>query len=328
MKVFFSNYHISVNSCFVDDLSAIGLEVVMPNAEFAKGRIGFFAPNDEHVGKTGVSLVSYEQFMKLEPIAIVIPCNQMYEDFMRLYEQRGKVDTLVFLPALSNSIDTFDLAGSDFVISHDLTFHRMSKAKYKVLYFNKPKVMIRAKVDYEKVFREKKIKLYINNFDKEGFEPEYEAANELNQKLALRSEFPYPKIPFYGYGMADGWLSMKDTQRSIVDSMFTLVFKRRETWGQMVNESMLLGTPCIFLRKFINSTFTEYLITPDTAIVCDTLDEIVDRLNRMTFEEYETLCVQAQTMSEMYTDSYYRQKQLVWLFDKVIKEMEVRNATR
>ena len=44
-RIFFSNYHISVNRPLVEDLVACGLEVVMPDGSFP---ISFFAPNDQH----------------------------------------------------------------------------------------------------------------------------------------------------------------------------------------------------------------------------------------------------------------------------------------
>ncbi len=191
MKIFFSNYHISVNNCFVDDLYAIGMQVVMPTIDFAKGRIGFFAPNDEHSKKHGVSLISYEQFMQSEPMAIVIPCNQMYEDFMRLYEERGKKDILVYLPALSTSIDVFPVDGADFVISHDLTVHRACHAKHKILYFNKPRILIDKKYsneDIEELFEF--INLFLNfkneKYDKLFYE-ELEKMPKTKERESLNS---------------------------------------------------------------------------------------------------------------------------------------------
>lgn len=316
MKVFFTNYHISVNDCFVDDLSAIGLEVILPSIEFAKGRIDFFAPNDQHRGKPGVKIVEYDEYMAMEPMAIILSCDSLKGDFMKLYHERGDKDTIVLLTAKSNSETTFALEGNDFVISHDLIYHRLCKAKYKILYFNRPTVFDLGEKDYRKAYDEKKINLYVNNFMQERFNPEREKSEKFRELWGR-------PVPFYGYGMKDGWLSMEDTQKKMQDSMFTLVFKRPETWGQMVNESMLQGTPCIFLREFmIYSAFKEYLITPDTAIVGDTVEELVARINSLSFEEYDNLCFEAKKMSEMFTEKNNRLDKLRWLFSKVQLDLD------
>lgn len=317
LKVLFSNYHISVNAGLVDDLLAIGLEVLLPHdRDFAPGRIDFFAPNTEHKYKEGARIIGYDEFMHEEPMAILVPCIQHVEDFHRLYRERGEKDVLVYLPANSNAIDHFPLDGSDYVMAHDLWFYRQCKAKYKMMYFNRPLVLRSPKNQDElkKSFEQKALKLYINNFDREGYEPEYEDAQLLRERYARAVGW---RIPFYGYGMPDGWPSMKDVQDNMVNSMFTVVFKRRETWGQMVNESMLLGTPCIFLKEYINSTFTQYLITPETALICDSIDEIVERVTSMTWGEYQTLVNESFYQSNMFCDNNNRRQKLSWLFEKV-----------
>lgn len=323
MKCFVNNYHISVNKTLVDDLCAIGLEVIMADQSFESGKhIRFYAPNDEHKGKA--KLVSYQQFMEIkEPIAILTPCMQMVEDMQKLYVARGKKDVMVYLTANSDAINWFDVDGADFVISHDLDFHRKTNARYKMLYFNKPTILIPPKTEKElrTAYTGKKIKLYINNFDKAGFEPEYQQALEFRKLYEKATGW---RVPFYGYGMEDGWLSMEDTQKSMVDSMFSLVYKRRDTWGQMVNESMMLGTPCIFQKQFIYSTFKEYLINDDTAIVAEDNQTIIDRVLAMSYPEYETLVNEAYSQSYMFCDDKHRQSKLAWLFDKVAKDPKMR----
>lgn len=323
MKCFVSNYHISVNRTLVDDLVAIGLDVIMPDKTFEKTHIWFYAPNDEHQGKPRVQLVSYNYFIGIEePMVLLIPCMQMIDDIMKLYQTRGERDVIVYLTANSDAERWFDLNGVDYLMTHDLDFHRKTTAKYKMLYFSKPTVLIPPKDEKQlrTAYNGKKLKLYINNFDKEGFEPEYASALEL-RKLWL--EATGWRIPFYGYGMEDGWLSMQETQSSMVDSMFSVVFKRRDTWGQMVNESMMLGTPCIFRKEYIYSTFKEYLINDDTAIVGQSNHEIVDRLLAMTFEQYETLVNESFSQSHMFCNDDIRQDKLRWLFDKVSKDAKM-----
>lgn len=328
MNVFFTNYHISVNGCLVHDLLSIGHNVIMPSTEMARGRISFFAPNDEHRGKaifssasqvvsrSDVRIVNYHEYLDMEPMAMIIPCDQLYADMMRLYEARGKKDVIVYLPALSTSTDTFPLDGSDFVIGHDLAFFRQCKAKYKILYFNQPNVLDVGEKDIEKTYRERKIKLYINNFFDLRFEPERTRAEQFEKLWGS-------KIPMYGYGNPDGWPSMMDVQKHMVDSMFSLVFKRPETWGQMVNESMQHSTPVVMLREFMQyGNFRDYLLTYDNAIIGDTVEELIARINSLSLEQYETMCFEAKQMSKLFCEDTNRQEKLAWLFDKVYGKLE------
>lgn len=326
MKVFFSNYHISVNNCFVDDVLATGNEIVVPSQVFGESQIGFFAGNHEHYGKHGVVVVEYNQFLQLEPMALVLNCSQMYDDIMRFYEVRGRVDQIVFLSSqigIGEWVSQKDSWHSDYLISHSLDWHRKSPAKYKMLYYNRPKVLESFKTTDEmrNCFEQKKIKLYINHFENKlkymaggNFAKEHAEAIKLRQ---LWEDKYNVYIPFYGAENPDGYLSMNEVQSNIKDSMFTLVFKGHETWGQMVNESMQIGTPCIFLRKFLVDMFTEHLINQDTAIVADTVEEVFDIIQNMTFEQYENLCWQAFSSSNLYCADVPRQRQLKWLLDKI-----------
>ena len=318
MKVFTSNYHISVNPTLVDDLLAIGMEVIMPSQDFAKKRIEFFAPNDEHTGK-GVRMIEYREFLQIpEPIVIITPCMHHIEDFERLYVDRGRKDVMVYLTANSDAKNWYPHK-MDYVMSHDLHLHRNGDIKYKILYFNKPTVTVKPKTEAElrRSFDENKLKLFINNFDQPGFEPEYQAAQKLKRMWFTETGV---ELPFYGYGMPDGWPQPPETHKLMVDCKFNIVFKRRETWGQMVNESMMLGTPCVFLEEFIYSTFEEYLITNDTAIVAKTVEEAVKRMKEMTWEQYQSLVNEAYSQSQMYCNDDVRRQKLAWLFDKVARD--------
>lgn len=316
LKCFTTNYHISVNNTLVKDLIAAGLEVAMPDGSFG---ISFYAPNDEHRAN-GAQIVGKSQFMSMEPMAILIPCMQLVEDFMKLWEERGKVDKLILLTANSDHSSLWKTVPTDYLISHDLAYHRQFTGKYKILYFNRPTILRHAKTEDElyKSFNEKKIKLYINNFYKPGFEPELEQAEYLRKLWLDKTGWT---IPFYGYDNPDGWPSMQETQNHMVDSMFTLVSKRRETWGQCVNESMLLGTPCIFFKQFFNSTFTEYEMNQDTAVIGDTAEDIVANILSMRYEDYQTLVNEAYSQADMFTTDINRQNKLRWLFDKVAEDL-------
>jgi hypothetical protein len=85
----------------------------------------------------------------------------------------------------------------------------------------------------------------------------------------------------------------------------------------MVNESMQLGTPCIFLNEFINNTLKHYEITEDNSIIGDSVEELVDKITSMSLIDYETLCMASQTISKLYCADEPRLAQLKWLFSKM-----------
>lgn len=330
MKVFWQNYHVSVNDGIVNDMLAAGLEVVVPLADFHPNHIGFFAGNDEHFNKPGVIPVTYSYFLTMEPMAIIINCSQLYEDMMKLYRDRGEIDTIVDL-CTQMGMGEWLQTKSDYLITHELDWHRKSSAKSKILYFSRPNVRVPRKTDEEirKSYEEKKVKLYINHFvtslkfgDNRAYTGELYDANEFKR---LWNEKYNWDIPYYGADNPGGYLTQEATQLEIKDSMFTLVFKGHETWGQMVNESMLIGTPCIFLDKYIVDMFTEYLITDDTAIKGKTVEELMDKITNMSFEQYENLVKEAEWASEMFTSAPIRIDKLQWLFSKVKEDLESKN---
>lgn len=325
MKLLTSNYHISVNRTLIDDLVAIGLEVIMPSQSFAHGRISFFAPNDEHRSK--VRIVDWPEFQKMEPMAILIPCTQMVDDLLKVWRARGEQDVLVLLTANSDHIPAWRQVPTKYIMSHDLTYHRMWNEGYKILYFSRPTILRARKTanQLRRSFDDKKVKLYINNLEgesKAGLQPEHEAGVAMRELWQSRTGW---RMPMYGYGNKDGWPSMLDTQDHLVDSMFTFVSKRRETWGQLINESMQLGTPCMFLRPLLNSTFTEYLINDDTAIVGDTVEELVDKALSLDWQQYQNLVNESYYQSQMFCNDEVRREKLRWLFDKVEDDVQSRS---
>lgn len=315
MPIFVTNYHNGLNKGMVEDFASIST-VYMPDSNWK--RIGFFAPNTEHNGTA--KLITYEQFLKLPPLALVIPCNQLIDDFMQLYRDRGEVDVLVYLTA--QSISAFPDDGADFVLTHDIEYHRRTTAPFKMIYFCKPTLYYPQTKDLRKAFDNKIVRLYINNFRGAGFEPEYEDAKRFRDLWIAGGG---RGGEFYGYDNEHAWLSEKQVQEHMLDSMFTISFKRRETWAQVGNASMLLGTPLLMLTKYRNNLLTEYEITKDTALIGETVEELVDRALNMTFEQYETLSWQSRTIAEMYCAEEPRRTHLRWFFGKV--DERLRNGT-
>jgi len=80
---------------------------------------------------------------------------------------------------------------------------------------------------------------------------------------------------------------------------------------------MLMGVPVIVFENTLNSTFTEYLLTKDNAIIAKDATDAINQINALTFEQYETLCIQARTMSELYCSAEPRINQLKWFLSKI-----------
>lgn len=334
MKVFTTNYHIAVNRPIVEDLVSAGLEVVMPAIEFQQeGLLHFFSDNSEH--SDIATIISYDEFMNMEPMALILNCSQLYDDMMKLYVKRGKKDILILLSSqvgFGEWIYDRDTPDINYLISHSLDYHRISNAQYKIMYFNKPYLTSDTKTSDEirKSFDNKKISLYINHFD--PIDPDvsgehWDFRDALTEALSFRHQWLLAtgnNIPFYGAENKDGYLYFGAAQADMKESMFTLVLKKHETWGQMVNESMLLGTPCIFLNKYIVDMFKEYLINNDTAIVDDSVENLINKINSMSFEEYETLVVESRNQSNMFCNSSINAGKLKWLFEKVEQDLASR----
>ena len=319
-RIFFSNYHISVNRPLVEDLVACGLEVVMPNGGFP---ISFFASNEQH--RDIATIVSKPDWLGMEPMLMLIPCTQMVDDFLNLWELRGRRDVIILLTANSDHFEAWAKVPTRFLLSHDLTWHRMQAETpgiFRALYFSRPTILRPKKTgaELERSFTQQKVKLFINNLEHDpGLVPELEAGLEMRRIWQERTGW---RMPMYGYGNKDGWPSMLETQGHLVDSMFTFVSKRRETWGQLINESMQLGTPCMFLRPLLNSTFTGYLINQDTAILGDTVEELVDQALSLSWEQYQTLVNEAYSQSQMFCNDQVRREKLAWLLDKAVKALD------
>lgn len=312
MRIFFSNYHVAVNKCFVDDVLATGHEVVMPTRDFLN--TNFFAPNDEHFSQAGVYYPrSYGELMSdgYGPMAIVIPCMQMFPMFKKLWVDRDKKDVLIYMPVQSESLEVYDF-DSDFIITHDLNYHRASPAKYKILYFSRPLMFrgARSESDCKFAYYNRDIDTFVHNLYTPRMEQELRQVNEFQDAFGR-------SIRRFGCGCPNLWINQQEVQERMAVNMFTLSYKRPETWAQTVLQSMLIGTPCIFLKQFMSrATIREYLITPDNSIIGDSPRDCVDQINKLSFEQYLTMCVEACSIAEMYCNDELRINKLEWLLDK------------
>ncbi len=312
IPILFSNYHNGANRGIVEDFASIG-KVYMPKDSW--GKIGFYAPNDEHADIA--KLISYREFLALPPLALVYMCNQIIPEWDEFYEARGRKDIKVYLTA--QSISAFPDDGADFVLTHDLDYHRRTTAQTKMIYFCKPKIYYPQLKDLQAAYDKKSFSLYINNFRSNGFEPEYEDAKRFRELWIADGG---RGGEFFGYDNEDAWLSEPQVQAKMLENTWTLVFKRRETWGQVPNASMLLGTPLLMLTKYRNNLLTEYEITPDTALIGETVEELADKALHMSYEQYETLSWQSRTMASMYALDEPRRTQLRWFFSKVQERLK------
>lgn len=308
MKILFPAYHIDVNHAFLSDCRDLGIEVLMPIDNW--NRISFYADSRYYKDiYPNITLISWEEFFNSPSTMIFVPCAQHHEDFQRIYKERGEKDVLIYGSANFWSSDIYDERISDFLISHDLNFHRKSKAKYKMLYFNHPQVQGVVK-DYKKSFEDRKISCFINDYHRAGcFEKDVVFADEFKSKFN-------GDVKFYGVAEPDGYLDRSTVEKIMAESMFTLSIKYADTWGNAVMNSMFVGTPSIQMTGHIGSTFEQYLINQDTSIVGSSVDEIIEKINKITVEEYETMGEQGKLVVKAITNDDLRKNHLKWLLEK------------
>lgn len=303
--ILFSGYHPGVNDSLIQDFQAIGYTVYMPDSSW--GLIQFYGDNHPFAHYDNVKIITFDEFLALPPMFLLAACVQQAADFKHLQEIREKKDIYVWLTATQDAVD-FPEDYTDYLISHDIGFHRKSKAKYKMFYFNRPSIEIPVEdeIDFVHKFESGKINCFINELTTH---PRHTMI--LDDLHKLRTALP--QCRFYGYQAEHGNLPRNEVHKLISESMFTIGIKHWETWGQTINESMLLSTPTIHINKFSINMFHDYLITEDTAVIGDNVDEIVDKIQNMSLDQYINLCIQARTMSLLYTDAEPRRKQLEWL---------------
>ena len=305
--VLFCPYHIGVNLGLINDFVSLGFKVYIPAGNL--GRIAFCGDNSPFYNHPGCTPISANDLLTLPPMFLLAACVQQIDDFRRIKQERGNVDTLLWLTATQDAVGYPD-GYADAILSQDIGYHRSSTVFPKMLYLNKPSVEPYEK-DIRQAFDDKKINMYCNEITTH---PRH--AMILEDLRLFREHFPQTK--FYGYQGEHGNLSRPQVHQEIATSMFTIGIKDWETWGQTVNESMLLKTPTIHLRKFTWNILKFYGITEDTAILCDTIDEVAERINNMSYNEYETMCWQAYSISKMLTNDDVRREQLNWLLNKFL----------
>jgi len=315
VDIFVSCYQVSVDRCLIADLLSTGANVYLPDDSF-KEHIDYLYRWEDL--PQGYKLISHKDFITHQKrFAIIIPCVQHYEQFHKLYRDRGSKDELVFLSAQVEMKSFVPLDHFKYVMTHDTIFHRLCNAPYKILYFNRPHIAFSGVKDIRKSYENRQVQLYQNNFNEKDRPEVWAAAMEFRKVWFKRTG---KIVPFFGTNSEHDCIMQNELHKCMSESMFTLSFKQIETWGQMINESMLLGTPVIFGEEFLTGTLKAYEVTPDTAFIKgknEPISHLVDRLLHLSLEEYETLCVQAQTIAELFTAKEPRQRQVKWLFSKI-----------
>lgn len=305
--VFFNGYHPAVDDCLIQDLLAIGMKIYMPSDTF--GQIWFFAPNDRHKQRyPEIEIINKTQFLSLPPMYLLSPCRQTVESYQNLWRERREVDALVYLNAQTPELGAWE-KNYQFVLAQDLNYYREVDATVKMLYLARPEVPQLQK-DYGASFEGKEISMFCNNLRSAAYHAEV-----LEDLRVFRES--YPQTKFFGFSGEHGNLSRQDAQTQMSRNFLTLSFKSHETWGNAVLESMLLGTPCIFLRKFNRSIFREYLINEDTAIIGDTVNEVTQRIEKLNRNNYEIMGMEAREIAKLLTSDGPRREHLDWFFSKI-----------
>jgi len=200
-------------------------------------------------------------------------------DQFNFFRRMTHGDKIVFIPAtkFENLLENFD---DNPMLSHEPTHYRNYTGR-KMWYFYRPTIVFHGK-DIRKSFDDKKLFQMYNKFRERDLQGPA-AADAFQNILPLK---------YYGADQPDGWLNLFDKSRVMSEAMFQVYFKSAGWCGCTVLESMQLGTPVASLSYMLYDS--NYLLNKSNSLICDTVDELADRIKSMTFEEYEAMSKQCQ----------------------------------
>lgn len=285
--ILIQNFHYNSTRALINDFIALGYEVVMPVDNWG-GKITTFHSNIMF----GQRLISEAEYYSMPSSDLLIGCREQEVYMLPIAQHHG--DRIIIHTAQNE--DPYQ-KGYEYVLASDILFYNSYSSKNKMLYFTKPPIHIQGEKDLQ-ISWNGEIKTFIHSYA-QYFPEGYQKMQELSQK--------YQKVLCYGDGNEMGAITELQSQSLMLQSKFTLYFKDRDCYGYMPIESMLLGTPLISLWPFIKGkTLGEYFIKKENAVVGETVDEVVDILKRLTFEQYCQMSWEARVLAEKLTDKNQR----------------------
>jgi len=272
-SILVTNYHPTGTAALIRDFLAIGFTVYSPDSDW--GRIRYYAPNDE----LGGNLLSFEDYMRKEPGFVLITCKAQEEDLKAI----GRLHGDSFVLNIAQQHHVYEPGLSDVMICPDIVSYETypGDMRHRMLYFPRPVLGAPEAKDIEACFAEKRTASYINlpHIWSEGF-PAF---------CEFQAKYPGQALLF-GHQGPDGMLTHAQCNEWMRSSYFTVHFKEQEAYGLSCVESMMLGTPVVSLKRFMDDkTLGRCFLTPDNSVVTETVDEAIQRLQAMDIETYRAM---------------------------------------
>jgi hypothetical protein len=300
--ILISNFHDTMTRNLINDFNSIGYKVVMPKNNW--GEIDYFFDNS--MFKDVAELISLEEFYSMPECVVLITCHYVEDDLLRICRKNS--NKVIHYAGNNNTVYNIE---PKFLLCADIQTYINTPSANKIFYFPKPHLYY-SRLSIKRKFNLNIANTYIHFYQrywKSGYKHfDFFKDNYLGDTRAFGNENDH------------GALTPKQVQRAMINSTFTLHFKEAEGYGLSVIESMLLFTPVITVRYFVNDkTIGCFFLDNDNAIVAESMEEVLHRLRFMKFEEYERLAINAHNTVLRITDSKYRHDSLAKLMDKVDK---------
>lgn len=286
--VLIQNYHPTACLALVRDFKKIGFRVVSPDSDW--NRISYYASN----AALGSELISQSAYMALPPGYILITCKPHEIDMRNIAHQHH--DRMIL--NIAEHQNTYQTGLGDILLCPDIQNYENypNSIRHKLLYFMRPFLSQVDQKDIAQCYQDKQICCYISK-------PQIwvEGTATYQQFKAL---YPH-QCRFFGLDSPDGVLTPAETNANMARSFFTVHFKEKEAYGLSCLESMMLGTPVVSLNRFMaDKTLGRFFLSPETAIVTDTVEQAVERLEALTLEQYRAMSLAAhKRVMELTSDS-------------------------
>ncbi|GJE67287.1 hypothetical protein LNAOJCKE_4517 [Methylorubrum aminovorans] len=269
-SILIQNYHPPATTALVRDFKKIGFEVLSPDSDW--GRFNWYAPNDG----IGSALISESEYFSRPPGYVLITCKPAEESLKRVAREHGDLMIL----NVAQQYQVYEDGIADVMICPDTeTFKNYPHyVEHKLLYFVQPHISDITPKDHASSYAKKSISSFVST-------PHvWPIASEVFAAFARL--YPHHYVN-YGLEAPGGYVDHATANRIMVENFFTAQFKDHEAYGLACLESMMLGTPIVTLKRFIEGkTLGEFFLMPDNSIIADTVEEAVEKLLSISFEDY------------------------------------------
>lgn len=290
--ILIQNYHSTATRLIVEDFKNIGYEVIMPCNNW-QGMIKYFFSNEGLGGK----LVTYDEFIYgYKDADILIACIEQQNDFLEISKFRRN---RIILHTGQNN-DPYHAGISQHLMAGDIQLYNRYDCANKMLYFMQPIIPEMSK-DFNKCWKNKVFNTYIHSYQK-FFPVGYGKMIEFQDKFSI--------VNSYGFE-CDKELTHVEVLNRMNESTFTMFFKDKEAYGLMVIESMLMQTPVVTLKSFIeDKTLGQYFLNDGNSIIGDTVDDCISKIMALDIDIYTRMCVNARDDAMTLTNNKNRRDQL------------------